>query len=170
MDGTWFRRARFTSRSTRHVLIARPSVSRRLREGSIGPSFFRLYRLEVNMLVHHKEALGYVQFGPARVYGRGYAQGSMPPTDIPLEVYKKYVDILEPAHYTDKWLSSKFNKPFPPTRFLIKELRHMDDDTLVGIARLCGVNYMHGRGKPKLTLGEKIRIENSIAAQLNSET
>lgn len=121
------------------------------------------------MLVYHKEALGYIQLGNVRIYGRHYASGSMPPADISLDLYKKYIDILEPAHYTNKWLSKKFNKEFPPVKFLIKELRHFDDDSLVNIARLCGVNYLHGRGKPKLTLGEKIRIENSIAAQLNSE-
>ncbi len=122
------------------------------------------------MLVHHKELLGYIQLGTQRIYGRGYAFGTMPAANISLDLYKKYSEILEPAHYTSTWLAAKFQREFPPTRFLIKELRHMDDDTLVSIARLCGVNYMHGRGKPKLTLGEKIRIENSIAAQLNSES
>lgn len=119
------------------------------------------------MLVHHKDLLGYIQFGITRVYGRGFAGGSMPAADISLEVYKKYAYLLEPAHYTAEWLEKKFNKKFPPIKFLIKELRHMEDDALVGIARLCGVNYLHKQGKPKLTLGEKIRIENSIAAQLS---
>lgn len=122
------------------------------------------------MLVYHKEALGYIQLGTERIYGRNYANGAMSPVDIPLRLYKEYAYTLDLAHYTDKWLSKKFNKEFPPVKFLIKELRHFDDDALVNIARLCGVNYLHARGKPKLTLGEKIRIENSIAAQLNSES
>lgn len=120
------------------------------------------------MLVHHKELMGYIQFGNNRIYGRGYAHGSMPPANIPIEIYKKNIDILEPAHYTQSWLEKKFNKKFPAVKFLIRELKHMDDDILIEIARLCGVNYLRKWGNPNLTLGEKIRLENSISYQLNN--
>lgn len=119
------------------------------------------------MLVYLKEPMGYTQISEYRIYGKKYAYGSFGPTNIPYDLYKANYDILEDAHYTKRWLDSKFKREFPHISFTIQDLYKMDFSLMVEIAKLVGVKYT-GSLKKEPTTSEKHALRKSIISFLNS--
>ena len=104
------------------------------------------------MLVYLKQSMSYTTIDNKRVYGRKFAYGSMGPTDIPINIYRKNKDILDEAEYTKKWLEKKFDHEFPPISFKLSQLYSIDMNTLTKIARAVGIKYIKNR---KTTVYEK---------------
>jgi len=94
------------------------------------------------MLVYLKNNMAYTSIAGKRVYGEWYAYGSMGPTDIPIELFRKNTDILKEAYYTKDWLSIKFNTDFPDIQFKLSNLKNLDIDVLIEIARCVGIDYI----------------------------
>lgn len=100
-----------------------------------------------------------------RVYGRRYAYGSMGPTNISINSYKLYKNILEEAEYTKSWLDNKYNKNFPDISFKLSKINKIDYSTLVKVANLIGIKYYKSHIKP--TRGQLIVLRRSVATILN---
>lgn len=94
------------------------------------------------MLVYHKDPLGYAEIENKRVYGKKFAYGIMPPTEISFSAYKDNSDMLESVAYTAKFLEKKFGNKFPDVEFHhIWGLMTLDWNSIIKIAIAMGINY-----------------------------
>lgn len=118
------------------------------------------------MLVYFKEPMGYTVVDRYRIYGRKYAYGSFGSTDLPVDVYKEYRELLEDAEYTAGWLEKKFKKPFPPISFTIVSLYNMEDERLIQLASLIGIKSNYAKTHD-LTIKQRHALRKSIIFFLN---
>ena len=94
------------------------------------------------MLVHLKEDMAYTQLDQYRIYGMKFAYGSFGDTDIPWELYREHANILEEGFYTSDWLKNKYGRDFPSVIFKISEMRKLDFDTIIEIAKGLCINFI----------------------------
>lgn len=97
------------------------------------------------MLVYLKQPMYHTTIDGYRVYGRKYAYGSFGATNIPINVYKQNIDILEEASYHWKWLEEKFVKEFPKISLDMSNIYYLDIKVLIKIAHLIGIKYIKPR-------------------------
>ena len=118
------------------------------------------------MLVYLKNPMGYTTIDGKRVYGKKFAYGTFGPTDISIDAYEKYKDILEDAEYTKEWLENKYKANFPDIKFTINTIKNLDYKNLALLAKLVGVKY-HKGVKRKITRAEKNALVRSIKLALS---
>lgn len=118
------------------------------------------------MLVYLKNPMAYTSIDGKRVYGRKYAYGSMGPTNVSRESFKKYREILEETEYTKSYLDEKFNGNFPDVSFKVSEISKLDFLTLVKVAKSLGIKYHRRRVSP--TNKEVLALRRAVIGRLNS--
>lgn len=100
------------------------------------------------MLVYCKNPMGYTSIDGKRIYGRYFARGSMPPTQLNYSSYYKNRGALESSPYTKEWLEKEYGSFFPNVSFIgQRDLSLMAFQTLVQIVRAMGVDYRDTKGK-----------------------
>lgn len=103
--------------------------------------------------------MGYSTIGGRRVYGEFFSYGSFGPTAIPRGLYFENKDHLVEAEVTGEWLKSATGCDFPSVSFKTTELRKLDLDTLLLVARGLGIKYIR---KKVLTTEEKKALNRAI--------
>jgi len=116
------------------------------------------------MLVYHTEPMGYTSIDGCRVYGEYFSYGRFGPTEVTYEQFCKYRPILREFPITGQWLSQKFGKKFPECSFKYTEMRRLDFDKLIEIARLLGIDYR----KPRHPTGaEKRALKSAVIKKID---
>lgn len=119
------------------------------------------------MLVYLKQDMSYTTIDGHRIYGRKYSYSSMGPTNVSLDLYKEYIDILDEASYDKYWLESKYNGIFPNISFKLSELNKIDFNTLVVLAKLIGIKYIKTKNKPNKF--QRAALIHCVVNRLNKE-
>lgn len=96
------------------------------------------------MLVYLKEPMASTEIDGKRIYGKSYSFGTFGPTELSVEQYKKYRDILIDAEYSSKWIKNKFGTDSKAFKF--SDLKEMPLEELTKFARKSlGLRYHETR-------------------------
>lgn len=107
--------------------------------------------------------MAYTQLGQYRIYGKKFAYGSFGDTDIPWDLYKEHVNILEEGYCTSDWLKNKYGRDFPNVTFKVSEMRKLNFDTIIEIAKGLGINFItSNRITPTQQKSLRIRVNKIL--------
>ena len=97
------------------------------------------------MLVYHKDSMGYTSINGKRVYGEFFSYGSFGPTEVTYKEFNEFREMLRELPITGEWLGRKFGKDFPQCSFKYTEMRKLDFNKLIEIAKLLDIDYRKSR-------------------------